>query len=73
MNFQEQLNTTVRTDKRTREHLRKSVKGREEMYLDLMKILQQNGENADDKSTNSSISTSITNTVTEKRKHRRVA
>ena len=73
MDFQEQLHTTLRTDKRTREYVIKSVKGREEMYLDLMKILQQNGENADDKSTNSSISTSITNTVTEKRKHRRVA
>ena len=73
MNFQEQLNTTVRTDKRTREHLRKFVKGREEMYLDLMKTLQQNGENADDECTTSSVSTISTNTFTEKRKHGRVA
>jgi len=74
MDFQEQLDTTVRTDKRTREYLRKSVKGREEMYLDLMKTLEQNGENADDESsTTSNISTSSTNTVTEKRKRHRVA
>ena len=72
---EQQLHNTVRTDKRTREYLRKSVKGREDMYLDLTKtLLQQNGENADDESsTTSNISTSSTNTVTEKRKRHRVA
>ena len=58
------ISTVRSTDKRTREYLRKSVKGREEMYLDLMKTFEQNGENADDESsTTSNISTSSTNTV----------
>jgi len=58
MDFQEQLHTTVRTDKRTRAYLSKSVKGREEMYQNLLKTLQQNGCAGDDESTSSTSTSS---------------
>ena len=55
MDFQEQLLTTVRTDKRTREYLRKNAQGREQIYLQLQTSLQKNGQQSDDeRSTNSS-------------------
>ena len=82
MDFQEQLHTTVRTDKRTRAYLRKSVKAREEMYLDLLKTLQQNGCAGDDESTSStstisssssSSSSSKSVATNDKKKKRRIS
>ena len=56
MDFQEQLLTTVRTDKSTRAYLRKNAQEREQMYLQLQTSLQTNrGQQSDDeRSTNSS-------------------
>ena len=78
MDFQEQLNTTVRTDKLTRAYLKKSVKGREEMYLDLLKTLQQNGCAGDDESTSSTSSSSSSSSsksvaTNDKKKKRRIS
>ena len=77
MDFQEQLHTTVRTDKLKRAYFKKSVKGREEMYLDLLKTLQQNGCAGDDDESTSSTSTSSSGSksvaTNDKKKKRRIS